>query len=149
MPLNESLKPTTSNLRSLLAFATLAVLASACRDSSVAPSSPARTATANRPVLDKLVSTTSFTYTSEGIYANVGGQNAIYIPANAICQQGASGYGAGQWDNACTASTKAIDITAKSWLDDKGPPYVEFHPALRFVPNKVVVLYIADNKAVL
>ena len=150
MPLNQSLKLTTSNLRSLLAFAALAVLASACRDSSVAPSSPARTATVNRPVLDKLIGSATLTYTpGDGLYANVGGQNTIYIPANAICAQGVSGYGPGTWDDSCTPSTKAIAITAKSWLDDKGHPYVEFHPALRFVPNKWVVLYIADNKAVL
>ena len=109
------------------------MLATACRDSSVAPSVPARTATVNRPVLDKLIGSTSFDYTpGEGIYANVGGQNTIYIPANAICQQGVSGYGAGTWDDACAPSTKVITITAKSWLDDQGSP-------LRRVPSRAAL----------
>jgi hypothetical protein len=150
MPLNESIKPATRTLRSLLALATVATLASACQDSSVAPSSQARTATVNRPVLDKLVGSTTLTYTpGDAIYANVGGQNVIYIPANAVCDPGSSGYGADSWDKSCNPATRTITITAKSWLDDKGHPYVEFHPALRFVPNKWVVLYVADNKAVL
>jgi hypothetical protein len=133
-----------------LGLAVVAVLVTACGDSSVAPEARPRTASVNRPVLDKLVGSATITYNpNETLSANVGGQNSIYIPANAICEIGTSGYGPSMWDKPCTASTRPITITAKSWLDDKGHPYIQFQPNLRFLPNKWVILYVADNKAVL
>ena len=147
MPLSHNPSRTTIHLRAL-AVAALAGLA-ACGDSSLTTSRQ-RSLPADRPVLDKMLSSTTVTYTPwDGLYASLGSGNALYIPSGGVCDPATSSYGAGKWDQACSTASKPITITVQNWLDDKGHPYVQFQPALRFVPNKYVVLYIADNKAVL
>jgi hypothetical protein len=144
MPL--SLAPsTTIHLRRTLMLAAAAVLA-ACGDASVGPSRQ-RSTTIDRPVLDKMVSATTITYKNDPMYAHIGGQNLILIPGNAVCDPATSSYGPGTWDKPCNALTTPLTITVENWLDASGHPYIQFQPALRFVPNKLVVLYIADNKA--
>src|SRR5262245_7275499 len=137
---------TTIHLR-VLAVAALATLA-ACGDSSLTTSRQ-RSLPSDRPVLDKMLSSTTITYTPwDGLYASLGSGNVLYIPSGGVCDPATSSYGVGKWDQACTAASKPITITVQNWLDDQGHPYVQFQPALRFVPGTFVVLYIAHNKAV-
>src|SRR5262249_47768488 len=102
----------------------------------------------DRPVLDRLVGTTTVTYDPDrGVYANVGGGNVLYIPSGGVCDPTTSTYGIGQWDKPCNVLTRSIRITASSWTDSNGHPYVQFDPALRFVPSKWSVLYMGDDDA--
>ena len=64
----------------------------------------------------------------------VGSAHAIYFPAHSICDPAVSSYGVGEWDKSCTALAAPLVITAKSWVDAKGLPQVDFSPALRFAP---------------
>ena len=74
----------------------------------------------------------------------VGGVHGVYFQAGSICDPAVSSYGPGTWDDPCTPLTRSITLTATSWRDAEGNPYVDFQPALRFVPGKAVVLYMAD-----
>lgn len=62
------------------------------------------------------------------------GNNAVYFPANSICDPATSGYGMGTWDNACTPATAPIAIHAVVQTLN-GRSWVDFSPALRFVPS--------------
>jgi hypothetical protein len=108
MPLNEGLKPTTRNLRSLLAFAALAVLASAVPRFIGRSVEPSQNGHGESPRPGQADRSTTLVYTpGDGLYANVGGRTRIYIPANAICDPGSAGYGAGTWDKSCAAATRS------------------------------------------
>jgi hypothetical protein len=117
-------------------------LLGACADSVSAPTAEI---TAKAPAgYNKVVGVTTFVYTpGQGVTKRFG-DHMIVIPAGAICDLGSS-YGLGQWDKPCTASTKSIVITALSFQDADGHPYVDFQPALRFVPTKQVFLYMRDG----
>jgi hypothetical protein len=117
-------------------------LLGACADSVSAPTAEI---TAKNPAgFSKLVGTTTFVYNPGTGVTKRFGDHMIVIPAGAICDLGSS-YGFGQWDKPCNASTKSIVITALSFVDNDGHPYVDFQPALRFVPSKEVFLYMRDG----
>ena len=63
------------------------------------------------------------------------GGHKIYLSANAICDPQTSGYGPDTWETPCALLQKQITITATSWVDTAGHPFVEFSPALRFNPD--------------
>jgi len=118
-------------------------LLGACADS---VSSPTAEISAKAPAgFNTLVGTTTFTWTpGQGVTKRFG-DHLVVIPAGAICDPSSSGYGSRQWDKPCTASTHNIVITAFSFTDAGGHPYVDFQPALRFVPTKEVFLYMRDG----
>lgn len=118
-------------------------LLSACSDKMSAPTAEI---TAKAPAgYNLLVGTTSFIWTpSQGATARFG-DHLIVIPAGAICDPATSGYGLGMWDTPCTPATTSIVITAYSYADVDGHPYVDFQPALRFAPEKTVTLYMRDG----
>jgi hypothetical protein len=66
-----------------------------------------------------------------------------------VCDPAGSSYGPGEWDQPCTLLTRPIQITAKRYHDAAGKPYIDFSPALRFVPGKAVMLYLYDPTSVL
>jgi len=118
-------------------------LLGACADTTNAPTAEI---TAKSPAgYNRLVGTTTFVWSpSQGVTKRFG-EHLIVIPAGAICDVASSAYGSGHWDEACTPSTRSITITALSFVDADGHPYVDFQPSLRFVPTKEVTLYLRDG----
>jgi hypothetical protein len=118
-------------------------LLGACADS---VSSPTAEISAKNPAgFNTLVGTTTFLWTpGQGVTKRFG-NHLIVIPAGAICDPSTATYGLGHWDEACAPATRSIVITALSFTDAGGHPYVDFQPALRFVPTKEVYLYMRDG----
>ena len=69
------------------------------------------------------------------------GPNRLEIPAWAVCKLGTTSYGPEFWNASCTPQTTLVQltITVKNAASDN--PSVDFQPAMRFSPNKVVQLY--------
>jgi hypothetical protein len=129
--------------KTILAFVGLG-FAGACSDSISAPTSEvsARIPAAYTQVLG--VSTIKYT-PRKGLTARLG-DHVLVIPAGGICDPATSSYGPGTWDLPCDAVTHSVIITATTYADADGHPYLEFSPALRFVPTKETNLYLKDGK---
>jgi len=69
------------------------------------------------------------------------GPNRLEIPAYAVCSLGSSSYGPAFWNAPCSPQMAPVQltITVKNAASDK--PSVDFQPAMRFSPEKVVSLY--------
>jgi len=63
------------------------------------------------------------------------GDHSVYFPANSICDPATSSYGPDHWDEACTPLDHAIDFHAEVRRNDAGQSWVDFTPAVRFVPT--------------
>lgn len=78
------------------------------------------------------------------------GNHAVTFPAYAICDPATSGYGEDLWDAPCAPLTTPITITA-TWTNKHGHSFVDFQPALRFVPaeagetDRYVVLTLKES----
>lgn len=124
----------------------LAVLAiTACQDA-VAPH---QRLTAGRASLTSAPNATaSFVYDpTYGVTATVGSFK-IKMPNGTVCDPATSSYGPGTWDSPCVAASAPITVTANSYTNLQGKPFIQFSPALRFQPNssgKVVMLYLYDK----
>lgn len=70
------------------------------------------------------------------------GASHLQIPANAVCTLATSSYGSAYWNDACTVQTDTFTITAVVRGSMTDHPSVEFQPALRFSPDKNVMLYL-------
>jgi hypothetical protein len=70
------------------------------------------------------------------------GPNRIDIPANAVCAIGKSGYGPTYWDLPCTPETKSVTLTITVKDAGTDTASVDFQPAMRFNPDKVVTLNV-------
>lgn len=70
------------------------------------------------------------------------GASNLQIPANAVCDLATSSYGSAYWNDACTAQADTFTITAVVRNAATDHPSVEFQPALRFSPDKNVMLYL-------
>jgi hypothetical protein len=68
------------------------------------------------------------------------GPNRIDIPANAVCEIGKSGYGPTYWNLPCNPETKAVTLTITVTAAGTDTASVDFLPAMRFNPDKVVTL---------
>ncbi len=128
--------------KTILAFVGLG-LAGACSDSVSAPTSDV--AVKAPAAYTQVTGSSTFRYNpSKGITKRLG-DHVLVIPANGVCDLSSS-YGPGTWDDACAPLTHSIAITATSYVDADGHPYIDFQPALRFVPTKEVDLYMLDGK---
>ncbi len=129
-----------SFMRLTLTAAVMLLAACSAADQAVAPAVKQSARPAGAPSLDVItnaVATDSlsadFTVTpSGGMF--VLGSNAVYFPANAICNPETSSYGPGTWDNACEPLDHAINFHAEVRRDESGNRWVDFTPAVRFVP---------------
>lgn len=138
---------TTGRIARTLLVLGLSALGSACSDRVLEPASsaPARTpllSTAVGPILVQSVVVNPWASQS---YA-VGNGHNVYFQAGSICDPLVSSYGPGTWDAPCTPLNRAITLRVSTWRDAAGNPYVDFQPALRFVPNKYVVIYMVDGQ---
>ena len=70
------------------------------------------------------------------------GASHLEIPANSVCDLATSSYGAGHWEESCAAQTDTFTIHAVVRNAATDHPSVDFEPALRFSPDKMVSLYL-------
>jgi hypothetical protein len=134
----------------------IVVASSACNvdslDKSTAPSASSQSTTAERPssfvptaAQKTLIGVTDGTYrvtfNPQQDQAFSLGPNRLEIPANAVCALGTSSYGAAFWNAPCTPETSPVQftVTVKNAASDN--PSVDFSPAMRFNPAKVVTVY--------
>lgn len=120
------------------------IAAAACSEPSATPTGLAASRTA--PAFDYSGSgaygtqSSSFTVTSKGGSFSLGGVFTVNFPNNSICDPDLSSYGPGEWDRSCvTLGDRAVNITATVLLTPNGAA-VDFSPALRFAPEKVVTI---------
>jgi hypothetical protein len=66
-----------------------------------------------------------------------------------VCDPATSGYGPTLWDAPCAPATAGVDFQAKSWVDATGHPRLVITPDVRFVPGKVVTMFMKDKAAAL
>jgi hypothetical protein len=70
------------------------------------------------------------------------GASRLEIPANAVCDLERSSYGPGRWNDKCSAEDRRFKITAVVRNAATDHPSIDFEPALRFSPDKYVMLYL-------
>lgn len=129
--------------RFLLTGAAVIAVSSCYSDGSLSPAG-APVVSGNR-VLRALVvaQTVDFVIPVSGGNVNLLDAYSLNFPANAVCDPNATetqvGYANGDWDANCPVAT--TDINVRATLKWTGTTlYVDFQPALRFVPNKNVTL---------
>ena len=69
------------------------------------------------------------------------GPNRLEIPANAVCKLGVTSYGPTVWNAPCTAQTAPVQLTVTVKNAASDNPSVDFQPAMRFSPDKVVQIF--------
>lgn len=130
-----------SFMRLTLTAATALLAACSAADQAIAPEAKHSARPAGAPSLDVItnaVATDSlsadFTVTpSGGMF--VLGSNAVFFPDHAICDPETSSYGPGHWDDPCEPLDRPIDFHAEVRRDENGQRWVDFTPAVRFVPT--------------
>jgi len=133
----------TTFAKTILAFAAIG-FASACSSDSV--SAPTAAVSARVPAqYTTVLGAMSFTYDPAAGLTQRMGNHVLVIPSYGVCDL-SSTYGVGHWDDDCAPATSPITITATMFADDNGSPYIEFQPALRFVPSKETDLYLKDGR---
>ena len=70
------------------------------------------------------------------------GPNHLSLPANSVCNLLTSGYGAAYWDASCTPQTGNMTLTVVIKNAASNNPSIQFYPAMRFNPDKLVQLYM-------
>ncbi len=70
------------------------------------------------------------------------GPNHLEIPADAICSLTRSGYGPKYWDSKCAPERAPVELTVIIKNASSNHPSIDFYPAMRFNPKKVVQLYM-------
>jgi hypothetical protein len=130
-----------------------ALLVAACAGESTSPAASTSTkaieATSTfRPTEASraLVGVTDGTYNvafnpREGLTIGTAG-NQLVIPANAVCDMQKSGYGPEYWDKPCTLEKGKINLTIVVKNASSVHPSINFYPAMRFSPDKNVMLSI-------
>lgn len=130
-----------SFMRLTLTSAVALLAACSAADQTVAPAVRHSARPAGAPSLDVITNSVApdslsadFTVTpSGGMFAL--GNNAVYFPANSICDPATSTYGPGHWDDPCTPISQPIGFHAEVRRDSvTGKSWVDFTPAVRFVP---------------
>ena len=122
----------------------LTALFAACGDSTVSPTAPAVesgprfTVTIDNMATD--LSSADFTVSSTGGVFKMG-PHAVYFPGQSICDPATSTYGLTEWDKPCHVAVNPVKIHAELRTVG-GYEWVEFSPALRFVPGKWVMIYM-------
>jgi hypothetical protein len=129
--------------KAFFAFVTIG-LVSACSDTVVAP--PTSEVSFKAPAAYSISAgiKTFWVGSSGGTFQL--GNHTITFPAGSICDPLLSSYGSTEWDKPCTAASRYILVTATMLEDAVGNPYVDFQPALRFVPTKEVSLFLKQGR---
>jgi len=142
--LQESVRMSRLSLpRRSIALALITVT-TACAADAVAPDAPSL-ARRQESVESRAVETSSITYHDTTITVffvdpsvsqsySVGRIHKLWLRAGAICNPLTSSYGPKYWDAPCDPLSIPMLVTAKSWIDANGHPYIDFSPNLRFRP---------------
>ncbi|MEO5567787.1 MAG: hypothetical protein ABIR92_04815 [Gemmatimonadaceae bacterium] len=131
--------------KAFFAFVTIG-MATACADTTVAPTAEVSAFTAPAS-FTKVGQSHTFRVSNNAGSTERIGSHVITIPAGAICDPETSGYGPTQWDKPCTPLAGSILITATVMVGEENQPYVDFQPALRFSPSKVVMLFLRNGRS--
>ncbi|HET9424096.1 MAG TPA: hypothetical protein VFO55_01895 [Gemmatimonadaceae bacterium] len=132
--------------KAFFAFVTIG-LAGACADTTVAPSAAEEVAFTAPAGFSKRDGVESFRVSNgSGIVKRIG-EHVIHIPAGAICDPTESTYGATEWDKPCKPLSGSISIKATALRNAQNQPYVDFQPALRFAPDKNVMLFLRNGRS--
>lgn len=130
---------------SRFALLSLVFATAACSDGLTAPRSS--TLPQGAPSLDVIVNQMSedstsadFTVTSTGGVFVIG-KHAVSFPANSICDPQTSSYGITEWDAPCEPLTGDIQFHAEV-RSLNGRTWVDFTPAVRFVPTENTDNYV-------
>jgi hypothetical protein len=123
----------------------MAVLLAGCQDAAVAPTS--ESAPVHLALAGQVGSTTIVYDPAVAQVYSIPGGHKISFGVAAVCDPALSTYGVTEWDKPCAPLSAPISITATAWNDANGHPYVEFQPALRFVPGSEVILFLKDKDA--
>jgi hypothetical protein len=133
------------NLRLISVGLSLLIVAG-CADNSTAPQASAKRSFApEAPAFDYSSggsfgdSRSTFNVGADGGTISVGGLFNVNFPAGSICDPDLSSYGEGTWDSSCVTLNRSIQITSTVRLTASGLA-VDFQPALRFAPGKVVTI---------
>jgi hypothetical protein len=129
--------------KAFFAFVTIG-LVSACADSTVAPTT--EVSFKAPAAFSRNVGVKVFRMSKDGGTERLG-SHTINFPAGSICDPAKSTYGPTEWDKPCTPLKGSILITATMLEDKDGNPYIDFQPALRFVPTKEVNLFLKQGRA--
>jgi hypothetical protein len=129
--------------KAFFAFVTIG-LVSACADSAVAPTS--EVSFQAPAAFSRNVGVKVFRVTKDGGTHRFG-NHTINFPAGSICDPATSSYGPGEWDKPCAPLKGSVVITVTMLEDKDGNPYVDFQPALRFVPTKEVNLFLKQGRS--
>ena len=130
--------------KAFFAFTAISMVG-ACADQNVAAPTVAESAAFNAPAnFLKIGKVTVFSVNnSKGALQRIG-NHVINIPAGAICVDDAA-YAAKAWDTPCTALVGTKVFTATVLEGPNGEPYVDFQPAVRFSPDKQVMLFFRNS----
>ncbi len=93
-----------------------------------------------------VVGVTQFVYDPSAVLIQRLDNHVLVVPVGGVCDPATSSYGPGTWDDDCAPLTHPLAITATMLADSAGHPYVDFQPALRFVPSKETDLYLYDGQ---
>lgn len=126
------------------------VLLAACSaaDQVTSPTVSRSTRPADAPSLDVIVNAIAPDSASADITVTpsggmfVIGAHAVYFPANSICDPQVSSYGVGEWDAPCVALDRPIDFHVELRRTDDGNSWLDFTPAVRFVPSENAKVWV-------
>ena len=132
----------------------IVVASSACSVDSktIAPSSASQVTTAERTspfvptaaqkaLIGVADGTYKFTFDPKQDQVFSLGPNRLEIPAWSVCKLGITSYGPAFWNAPCTPQTTPVQLTVSVKNAASDHPSVDFQPAMRFSPQKVVSLY--------
>jgi hypothetical protein len=139
-------------LRPLLVLAVISQGVVACAADATAPTASSSAAVRQPAGLTPIAASHALVGAKDGVYTFTIdpsqdqsleiGPNHLDIPARAICDIGESSYGPEFWDDRCKAEREIVTITAIVQGADSSHPRIDFEPALRFAPDKRVMLYM-------
>lgn len=118
------------------------IVASSCSvDRSVVPAATIHGSSVLRALV--VAQTVDFVIPASGGTINLLNAYELKFPAGAVCDPSAedtqTGYAAHEWDAPCTVATEDVAVHAVLKYAN-GKLYADFQPALRFAPDKNVVL---------
>jgi hypothetical protein len=142
-----------SHVSLLTMLATGGLLLSACGPEATAPGTPASGSLMRVSSFAPNANARALFGVSDGVYTitvdptqdqsfNLGTTNHIDFPANSICDLAATSYGESHWNEECTPETQAVTLTVTIDKARSSHPRIDFQPAMRFSPDKQVMLYM-------
>jgi hypothetical protein len=147
-----------NRLLATLALAAVAVAATSCGDSATGPvASPTRGISPFAAAFDNSQgSNQGSTITSDFVVSGTGGTFTILngrykvtFPSGSICDPATSTYGPTEWDAPCNAISPNRQIQIHVTMSSVAGQGIDFSPALRFSPSRVVTISTDQFSAML